>query len=193
MKRHLNLMSSQSRVHACIRIRIRQWARALAIVSALLVPTWFLFWWPVHQEGQHVATLDAKFEPLRQMNRASKGFQQNIERIRAQETTALALAKIDTPVVTLLGMVSKAVANTQGNVVLENLDFHQSATVLSQEETEERISVELQGRARDEFSIDQLANDLRSALPFADLQISSSKPERIHQQQMQIFTIQFSF
>jgi len=193
MKRHLNLMSSQSRVHACIRTRIRQWAKALALVSALLVPTWFLFWWPVLQQGQHVATLDAKFEPLRQMNRASKRFQKNIERVRAQEKTALALAEIDTPVVTLLGMIGKAVADSQGNVVVDNLDFHQAAAVLSSEETEEQISIELEGKGIDEFSVSRLASDLQSALPFADVQISSSKPERIHQQQMQIFTIKFSF
>lgn len=193
MKRHLNLMSSSACVRECIRTRIRQWVRALVAVAVLLVPTWFLFWWPVHQEGQHVANLNAKFEPFRQMNRATKGFQRNIERVGAQEKTALALAKIDTPVVTLLGVLAKAVADNQGDVTLEDLEFHQPASVLSERKTEELTSIEIEGRGIDENSVRRFASDLRAALPFTDVQILSSKTERIDKQKTQKFSLQFSF
>jgi len=197
MKRHLNLMSNRSSARESIRKRFRQWTIVLALVNALLVPTWFLLWWPVHQESQRVVALNAKFEPSRQMNRASKRFQSDIERVRAQEKTALSLAKIDTPVVTLLGMVSKTVADSHGTVVIENMDFHQRAAVLSEHESERGIDsqtfLEVVGRGMDEKSVKQLANHLRTALPSANVEIKSSKPDLIHQQQTQKFTIQCSF
>jgi len=127
------------------------------------------------------------------MNHANKEYQKSIERVRAQEKTALALAKIDTPVVTLLGIVGQAVANNQGNVALENLDFRQSAAVLSSQPTDEQTSIEIAGKGIDENSVNQLATDLRSALHFAEVQIQSSEPERIHEQQIQKFSIKFSF
>ncbi len=197
MKRHLNLMSRRSRVRISIRTRLRQWTTVLAALAALLAPTWFVFWWPVHQQGQHTAALDVKLEPYRQMNQASKGFQNNIARVRAQEKTALALAQIDTPVVTLLGMISKAIANHQGRVVIENLEFHQSAAVLSEHapkhEANVQISIDIEGLGIDADSVNRLANEFRSALPFADVQIKSSEPQHINQQPMQLFFIQCAF
>jgi len=197
MKRHLNLMSRRSRLRISIRTRLRQWTIVLATVAALLVPTWFLIWWPVHQQGHHTAALDTKLEPYRQMNQASKGFQKNIARVRAQEKTALALAQIDTPVVTLLGIISKAIANHQGRVVLENLEFHQSAAVLSEHapkhEANVQTSIDIEGLGIDADSVNRLANEFRSTLPFADVQIKSSEPQSINRQPMQSFFIQCTF
>jgi len=197
MKRHLNLMSSRARVRSCVRTRLRQWTITLLTVTVLLVPIWFLLWWPVHQKGQQVAALDAKFEPLRQMNQTSKRFQKDIERVRAQEKTSLALAKVDTPVVTLLGMVSKAIADNQGRVVIEQLDFRQSAAVLSEhtpaEGANSQTSIHVEGLGIDEKAISQLVRTMKSTLPFADVQIQPSKPKRIYQQEMQTFFIQCFF
>jgi len=197
MKRHLNLMSSRSRVRSCVRTRLRQWTIVLATVTALLLPTWCLLWWPIHQKGQQVATLDAKFEPLRQMNQDSKRFQRNIERVRAQEKTSLALAKIDTPVVTLLGMVSKAIADNQGRVVIEKLEFHQSAAVLSQQKSTQgsnsQTALHVEGLGIDEKAISRLVRSVKSTLPFANIQSKPSKPRHIRHQDMQTFLIQCLF
>jgi len=197
MKRYLNLMSSRSSVRSCVRTRLRQWTIVLATVTALLLPTWCLLWRPVHQKGQQVAALDVKFEPLRQMNQASKRFRKNIERVRAQEKTSLALAKIDTPVVTLLGMISKAIADNQGRVVIEKLEFHQSAAVLSQHEPAEgnnsQTSINVEGLGIDEKAISQLVRSVKSSLPFANIQNEPSKQRRIYHQEMQTFLIQCLF
>lgn len=193
MKRHLNLMSNRSRVQTCARKRLRQWIVVLTVLGFLLVPTWFAIWLPVHQQGEQVAALEARYEPFRQMNKASKEFKKRIELVQAQEKISLALAKIDTPVVTLLGIVGKTVAESQRQVYLEKIEFQQSALLLSKQESETTRSISVAGRGISKKSVIRLRKNLKAALPFADVKLRTSKPEFINQQQIEKFLLQSSF
>ena len=193
MKRHLNLMSDRSRIRTCTRKRIRQWTLVLMTLCILLVPTWFAIWLPVYQQNQHVAALETRYEPFRQMSKASKEFKKRIELVQAQEKISLALAKIDTPVVTLLGLVGKTVAESQGQVYLEKLEFQQSAAAISDEENDTTTSILVAGRGANKKSVLRLNKNLKTALPFADIKLRSSKPEFINQKQIEKFLLQCSF
>ncbi|MCA9230678.1 MAG: hypothetical protein KDA57_08500 [Planctomycetales bacterium] len=193
MKRQLNLMSPHARLRVCVRKRIRQWSLVLAALTLLLAPAWFALWWPVHQASQQVATLESRYNPLRQMNKASAEFKRRIEQIQLREKTAIALAKIDTPVVTLIGMVGKAVEESRGRAYVEELNFRQSASVLSEQESANLAAIEIGGRAIDEDAVDHLAKALKTALPFAKVQIKSSQPEKINEQPLQQFSMECSF
>ncbi len=193
MKRHLNLMSNRSRVQTCARKRLRQWTVVLTVLGFLFIPTWFAIWLPVHQQGEEVAALEARYEPFRQMNKASKEFKKRIELVQAQEKISLALAKIDTPVVTLLGIVGKTVAESQGQVYLEKLEFQQSASLLSEQESETSRAISVAGRGISKKSVIRLRKNLKTALPFADVKLRTSKPEFINQQQIEKFLLQSSF
>ena len=193
MKRHLNLMSNRSRVQMCARKRVRQWAAVLSLLGLLLVPTWILLWLPLYQQQQEVAALETQYEPFRQMSKANKEFKKRIEFVKAQEKISLALAKIDTPVVSLIGLVGKTVQESHGQVYLEKFEFQQSASLLSDAKDETTTSLQVAGRGIDKKSVVRLNKNLKTALPFADVKLRSSKPEFINQQQIEKFLLHCSF
>ena len=193
MKRHLNLMPNRARIRACVRTRVRQWSAVLAVVLVLLIPLTLVGWWPVYQEGQQVKTLEAQYEPIRQLRDASRTFEKRIELVRRQEKIALSLAQIDTPVVTLLGLVGKSVSESNGRVYVEKLVFHQDSSVLFETGNERMATVDIGGRGLDREAVNQLTASLHAALPFATVQLKSSQDDNINVQQMQKFTIECSF
>ena len=192
MTRHVNLMSRHARIRTELRRRTRQWACIIVTVALLLSPTLFVGWWSVHQNGQNLLTLEAEYDPIRQLKSAIKSYEQQIDRIRSEEATALKLASLDTPVITLFGIVGGAFSESQGAVYLEHVEFRQN-TLFSTQPDKFLTTMTLEGRGVDDNAVHYLATKLQSVLPFASVQLSSLAPQPINQQPAQAFRIDCSF
>jgi len=191
MKRHLNLMSSSAQVRSIVRIRVFQWSLTGACLIILLAPLLFAAWWPVHQESRSVASLEAQFEPIRELKIASRSFKEKLEQINAKEHATLTLAKINTPVVTLLGVVGKAVTDNPEGIVLEEIRFDQE-TRLSEAAAGAKPTLGIEGYGLDNSAIEQLTDSLQAALPFGKVTLKLIGSEELYQQQIHRFSIRCS-
>jgi len=192
MKRHLNLMSDSAQIRSVVRTRVFQWTLTCACFVVLLIPLLFAAWWPVHQESKSVASLEAQFAPIRELKIASRSFKEKIERVHAKEHATLTLAKIDTPVVTLLGIVSQAVANNPKGLVLEEIHFDQETRLSEAAATGAKPTLGIEGYGLDNSAIEQLSNSLQAALPFGKVTLKLAGSEVLYQQQVHRFSIHCS-
>ncbi len=191
MRNTINLMSSRARVRECSRTRVRQWSRILAAAAGLLVLHATVTWWPVHINSQQRAVLEAQYNPLRQMKATNKKLAGQIASTLDQSKLELALSK-QIPVLTLVGLVSQAIADSEGKIFLQRIAYTQKA------ETPPATGgsppqVALEGFSADPDAVEQLAESLRSALPFADVKLEPIRSIEINQYPMQTFQIECSF
>ena len=128
MRNTINLMSSRARVRECSRTCVRQWSRILASAAGLLVLHATVTWWPVHINSQQRAVLEAQYNPLRQMKATNKKLARQIAGTLDQSKLELALSK-QIPVLTLVGLVSQAIADSEGKVFLERIAHTQPAEI----------------------------------------------------------------
>jgi len=190
MTNHVNLMSPRARVRECTRTRIRQWSRILAAAAGLLALHAAVTWWPAHVRSLQRAALEAQYEPLRQMIMDNKALVRKIAGRLDESKLELALSK-QTPVATLVGLVGRAVADTQGKMFLDKIAFRQdegdgaAGGALSH--------VTLEGISADPAAVGQLAELLKSSLAFANVQVGTVESIEVNHHPMQTFQIECSF
>ena len=191
MSSHINLMSTRSRVRECSRTRVRQWSRILAVAGGLLVLHLSVAWWPVHVDGQRRALLETQYNPLRQMKATNKKLAAQIAGTHDRSKLELALSR-QIPVLTLVGLVSQTVADSDGEVFLEQLAYSQNSNPGEATDGSPAL-VALEGFSTDPDAVEQLADSLRSALPFAEVKLGSNQSTEFNQHPMQVFQIECSF
>ena len=175
----------------CTRTRIRQWSRILTAVSGLLVLHATVAWWPVHINSQRRTVLEAQYNPLRQMKATNKRLARQIAGTLDQSKLELALSK-QIPVLTLVGLVSQAIADSDGKVFLEQIVYTQNAET-GPTTAGSPAQLALEGFCTDPDAVKQLAESLRSALPFADVNLKPIRSIEVNQHPMQTFQIVCSF
>jgi hypothetical protein len=162
----------------------------LAATAWLLALHAAISWWPVHVRSQQRGALEAQYEPLRQMKMENKSLQREIDETLDNSQLELALSN-QTPVVTLVGVVSRAAAETDGKVFLDNLAYSQRAETQAAEGGESIVTLE--GMGADAVAVGQFADRLKSAVEFAEVRVESVETIEINQRPMQVFKIEFAF
>jgi hypothetical protein len=191
MSTHINLMTNRARVQECSRTRVRQWSRILAAVVGLLVLHASITWWPVHINSRQRALMETQYAPLRQMKATNKKLGSIIASTLDQSQLELALSR-QTPVLTLVGLVSKAVSESSGTIYLEQIAYSRDGE--SDETTEGVLTLlELEGVCADPAAVEQLAQSLRTALPFAEVKLEPIKSIELNEHPLNAFQIECSF
>lgn len=190
MSNYINLMTSRARVRECSRTRVRQWSRILVAVMGMLALHAAIVWWPIYTNSQRCAALEAQYYPLRQMKSANRKLEAQIAHTLDRSQLELALSK-QTPVLTLVGVVSQAVAERRGKVFLEQISYKQDAQ--GPESGDSPAEVALKGFSDNPNAVKQLAESLRSALPFADVQLQPIQSIELNDYPMQTFQIKCCF
>ncbi len=190
MNDHVNLMSRQARIREIRRTRLRQWAKISGVVAVLLVPPSLLAWWPVYQQRQRLAALESQYEPVREMIAVTKSYRHRIEQIQQEQRLALALAK-QTPVVTLLGLIGKAVARSQGQVYVQHVAFRQAADPWPDAREGTGVVI-VEGLAIRDHSVTELTAELRSVVPFTEVELDCAETVTVQNEPRQSFTIKGS-
>jgi hypothetical protein len=191
MSSHINLMTNRARVQECSRTRVRQWSRILAVVVGLLVLHASITWLPVHVNSRQRALLETQYGPLRQMKTTNKKLAAQIASTLDQSQLELALSR-QTPVLTMVGLVSKAVSESSGTIYLEQIAYTRDGE--SDETTEGALTLlELKGVCADPVAVEQLAQSLRTAFPFAEVKLEPFESIELNAHLLNSFQIECSF
>ena len=191
MKRHLNLMSEHARVRECVRRRLRQWSRVGAAVLALLGVAFLLSWWPTYRESQHLARMEAQYEPVRLIKAENKSLQVEIKQLREEEKFLLELSD-SFPMVNLLGLIGQAFGQSQGQAFVKEFSFQREVSAnISQNSSHASLLLESLGLDREAGT--RLADSLQQVLPFASIQLEAASATQVNEQPMYAFSMQCSF
>jgi hypothetical protein len=190
MSSHINLMTPRAQLRECSRTRLRQWSRILMLAICLLMLHALVSWWPIHVRSSQRAALEAQYEPVRQVKLENNLLEQRIDDTRTDDQLELTLAR-QTPVVTLVGLVSRAVGQSQGKVFLDKLAYTQSDP--NHPAHANASVVELEGIGADPVAIGEFADRLKTSLDFADVQVGTVEAVEINKHRMQTFKIRLSF
>ncbi len=191
MSSTINLMTNRARVRECSRTCMRLWSRIMAVAAGLLVLHAIFTWWPVHMDSQQRAVLETHYHPVRQMKATNRRLAKQIAGTLDQSTLELALSE-QTPVLTLVGLVSQAIADSEGKVFLQQIAYTQNVET-SQTTGSSPAQIALEGFSANPVAVEQLAKSLRSALPFADVKLKPMQSIELNQHPMQTFQIECSF
>lgn len=191
MKKSLNLMSLQSRRQECLRARIRQWTRILG-VAVILIGAVFVRQYLSYRAAIHTQlALESEYEPIADLKKANKYLAEQITAIQAEEQFVLSLSDRQ-PTVTLLGILSKAVADSKNRVFLKKIELNNIPFEAVSEGAASMV-LEMAGIANGGPAVSELLSSLQASLPFAKVGITSSRDFRMKQQSMQDFLLECSF
>lgn len=188
MNRSLNLMSERARMRECLRTRLRLWMQIWAVAFALLAIIGALTWWPAYRAGQHRASLEAEYEPIRLMKAENKSIANQIHTLQEQEKFVLELSE-NFPMVTLLGIIGKSVSNSQGQVFVDELAYQVGNSDNGAPET----TLSIEGLSINREAVSYLTSSLQAAIPFASVKLESIDTSQVNQQTVQTFTIECTF
>ena len=188
MSTYINLMSHRARVRECIRSRLRQWLCLLAATLAVVMLHAFVSWLPVHSSSLHRDALEARYEPYRQMKLENRQLTQQIADAKGNNKLELELTK-ETPVLTLVGLVSQAVSETDGNIFLKHINFSQEGSPTNRNANDVE-QVALSGLGTDSVTVQRFSERLKTVLPFAKVQIRQTESVEVGDHAMQSFQIQ---
>ena len=188
MKHSLNLMSEKSWKREQMRRSVRLWSRALVVVMLLLSVVGIA----KYRECQHDARLQAYaesgYEPTRQLKLENNRLRNQIQLIQTEERFSLALAE-DRPVLSLIGLTTRAVTEQDGQIYLQQIEIEREAVVL-EPSGPSTLSFTLGGLAVNQSAVTQLTDALREAGPFVAVEMSMNSPTIINKQSPQAFSIQ---
>lgn len=186
---YVNLISPAARARQIRRARIRQWRLVLTAVVLLLVPAVGVAWWPVYRGEKRIAALEMQYEPTRQLMAETCKLRKQIDAARSRGRLALALGK-QKPMLTLLGLVGQAVAETEEEVVLATLTFKQPPGPWSQPDS---TRLELSGIGKSGQGTSILTDQLRARLPATEVAILQARPVTKRGELRSEFTIEAAF
>jgi hypothetical protein len=125
MATHVNLMSERAQFSAAARRVALGWALALAATVLGLLPLGAYAWQHRRSTVVEQETLEAQYEPIRQLSNDIRRLRAEAEALVFAERTTLELAR-DRPTATLLALVSAATADSQGELFLKRLTITQT-------------------------------------------------------------------
>ena len=94
--------------------------------------------------------------------------------------------------VTVVGLVGKAVANSRENIVLNKVDFQQDTTLQDPETANSEPQIQLQGIAANDEAIEKFTQSLQTAFPFGNIVLKSSEQKEFNSKTIYEFSIQCS-
>ncbi len=190
MRSSLNLMSLAARRQECLRTRLRQWLALLGVTAAFVCLFAAERYWTYHHAVHKQLRLEAKYEPLAELQKSNKSLTRQIDTIRKEEQFVLALSNRE-PVVTLLGVLGESIANSNNHVFLQKIEL--SHAVESTSPVARQSTLELAGIANSGPAVKDFADALQRALPFDKVGVTSTKEQRLKQQSVQEFSWEGTF
>lgn len=186
MKTSVNLMTEEALRSQILREQRRLWGGALVWMAVLLVSFGVTEWWQMRSTSQRLASLESQYAPVESLRHACIAMRQETNELR--EAQQLTLRLVDNqPVVTLLGAVSAAAAECDGNVFVGQLEIEPDDE--SQGHGNRRRAM-VSGIGRTNADVAQFAASLRTSGLFADVRLDSTTSDSSKQGRGQSFRIE---
>ena len=192
MKRSLNLMSERSQKRGLMRRCRRRWTRVLTVVMLLLTAGGAVQWRNCYLEKTKRESAEAEYEPIRRMKSENSRLRKQLATLEKAERIPLELAKHQ-PLLGLIGLATRAVAEQDENIYLQQLKIKREPLVLmsaNKSKSPSSLNFAIEGFSVDSTAITRLADSLRDVGPFAEVKLSTNKTSRVGKQSKQAFAIQ---
>jgi len=191
MKRYLNLITDKAKTRLSVRRCVRRWLVVTAIALLCLAQVGVTRWWSYQGAAQARATAEARFDPIRQLKLENAKYKQQIEYLEDNEQVSIALAK-NQPVLVLLGLVGQAVSETKQQLCVQQLEFHQDP-LAANAAGKPSGKLALEGVSLHGDAITLFTDQLREAIPFAEIDVESTETIEMDEWTKQIFSLTLSF
>lgn len=170
MKRHVNFMSETAQFRAATRRHSRQWAYALIAGALLLIPVGAVRWVEQTRVRHQHEAMEASYEPVRRLNAINGQLRNAAENLVRDERLVLELSR-DRPMAALLGRVTRATEDSNGQLFVQRLTVSQSAPGLKMGNAGHgRVVIE--AAATLTYDVSQFVESLK-APPLADVKVTS--------------------
>lgn len=171
----VNLMTPTARRRVVVRASIRKWFTIYCGAIATMAVAWGIAWWDHARAARNRAHFESQYEPINQLKLASTTIEQQIADLQERNGIAFALSR-SRPTVSLVGVVSQAVAKTNGGVYLRHLQLHKGDALSNAGAS--RCAIEIRGLGRDESDIAQLVESIKHQQVFSNVDLKSTIAKR---------------
>lgn len=187
----INLMSARARRHHCVRMRLRLWTRVLLVAILFLAAITGERYSVYQTAAERQLALEAAYDPIEEIKSANKLLAKQIALIRNEEQFVLALSDPE-PTILLLGMMGKAVADSNERVFLQRIELV-NLGLAGGPPHEKKTVIDLAGFANSGAAVAQFAEAVRAFVPFGKADVLSSKESHLKTHTMQEFSLQGTF
>jgi len=188
---HINLMTSQARIRECSRQQLRRWNQAILALVIVLGGATAVHYYPCYAAAKERETLEVRAQSIHQLQAANERLEERITQIQEEEQFVLGLSR-KTPVVSLIGLIGSAVAENEGKVFLEQIEYS-SDSIPGRAVTSRSGDFELTGIGTDGIAVKKFAEALQKQLPHASVQLNKTGEQVVNKQAVQRFTVMCTF
>lgn len=172
MSQSLNLIPAAIQRRYALRRVSRVWLTWLAASGACAAMFLGVEWLRGVASLRELMDLDARYAPFLHLTEEREVLAVKIAQLRLHEENALQISR-DEYGMTLLGVMSKAAANSGGNVYLDSLAYRR---MTSPQASEASNTVQLSGVGLDGMSVAAFAAKLRESGVFSELTVQNTQP-----------------
>lgn len=169
---HANLMTERAKFTAAASRIGETWAAAIGVLLLLMLPLGGWLWQRHSAVIRQHESLEARYEPIRRLAGANRSVGAQAAALVKQEHVALMLSR-KRPMTALLGVVSNAIAATEGAAFVDGIHYAQAPAATAGAEAPWRMKLAVTTEAT--FDVSQLVDALRRP-PFTAVKILSSAP-----------------
>lgn len=187
MKSSLNLMSEHSQKRVQVRRSLRLWSRLILAVVIVLAVRGTMQWQKYSTEGQRQTVAELDYEPLEKLEKESVKLRKQINQFQETERVALALSK-EEHVLGLIGLVSQAIAESDDNIYLQQIEIQRDPLALASTNSPNLIFT-LSGSTIDSVAVKTLEDNLRKLGPFDAVDLKTSPATRLGKITQQSFSL----
>jgi hypothetical protein len=179
MSQSLNLIPAATQRRYALRRVSRVWLTWLAASGACAAMILGVEWLRGVVSLRELMDLDARYAPFLHLTEEREILAVKIARLRLREENALQISH-DEHGMTLLGVLSRAAANSGGNVYLDSLAYRrptsQPANASTNTVQNNGNTVQLSGVGLDGMSVAGFAAKLRESGVFSELTVQNTQP-----------------
>ena len=190
---HLNMLPVRYRRQQLLVRRLRQWA---PVWIATLFVAAGIGWFQASEcrsLSMQLRSYEGRLAQVKQSQSDLAAMRSELEGLRGREALVLELSE-QRPVLTLLGLVSRAARECDGNVFVTRLAFGTDATTRNRQENPDQAGVlTLEGVGLDNLSIARFAAAIRSNDIFQDVKLRSTGEQTIEGKLARSYIIECAF
>ncbi|QDU54771.1 PilN domain-containing protein [Aeoliella mucimassa] len=167
MRTSINLMTDEDKRRQLLHDVQTFWVKVLLTTMMVILGVGTYHWWQNRVVLAELSELEEQYAPMQMLKDECIDMRTSINNMR--EAQQLMLRLVDTrPVVTLLGAVSHAAAETSGGVYIQSIELEPT------ERSGDARRAVMHGMGYGNSAIAQFTSALRSSNLFADVTLSSS-------------------
>ena len=191
MKSHINLIPLNNQLRQLVWRRSCQWAVVVCAVLGLSLLGGWIQWRHSLAEETRQRLLIQQALPMRKLQKQVEQTRLQMDELKQHDKLRLVLAG-ERPMITLVGLVSRAAAQCDSRVSVQRLAVQQRQSVLT-EKTNSVDLLELEGIAVNHLDVTRFVAALRDSRVFQQVQLKYSESQKQNQIEAQRYRVECTY